>query len=36
MVILARESVLSLGPRERPPAGPPIKVPSNAGASARP
>jgi uncharacterized SAM-binding protein YcdF (DUF218 family) len=36
MVILARESVLSLGPRERPPAGPPIRAPANARASARP
>ena len=36
LVILVRESFLSLGPRERPPAGPPIKVPPNARASARP
>jgi uncharacterized SAM-binding protein YcdF (DUF218 family) len=36
MVILARESVLSLGPRERPPARPPVRAPANARASARP
>ena len=36
LVILVRESILHLGPRERPPAGPPIKVPPDARASARP
>ena len=35
LVILVRESVLSLGPRERPPAGPPIKIPLDARESAR-
>ena len=36
LVILVRESILSLGPSEKPPAGPPIKVPPNAHASAKP
>ena len=36
LVILVRESILSLGPRAQPPAGPPLKVPPQAHASARP
>ena len=36
LVILVREAVLSLGPREKPPATPPIRIPPNAHASARP
>lgn len=36
LVILVRESFLSLGPREKPPAGPPIKVPPESRALARP
>ena len=34
LVILAREAILSLGPRERPPAGPPVKIPPEAHATA--
>ena len=36
LVILVREAVLSLGPREKPPATPPIRIPPNAHALARP
>ena len=36
LVILVRESILSLGPREKPPAGPPLKVPPTARGSAKP
>ena len=35
LVILVREAVLSLGPREKPPPEPPIRIPPNAHASAR-
>ena len=36
LVILIRESILNLGPREKPPLGPPIKVAPSAKASAPP
>ncbi len=36
LVILVRESIISLGPKEKPPAGPPIKVPPTARAMVRP
>lgn len=36
LVILARETILSLGPRERPPAGPVAKIPPGAHATAKP
>jgi uncharacterized SAM-binding protein YcdF (DUF218 family) len=36
MVILVRESILSLGPHAKPPSGPPLKVPQQSRALAHP